>query len=143
MRSCDARCAPTKEQAIEAVRLGLVAFEKYVNARDMNQLMTLYINDVKYMQHGLETIEGSDRLKQHFSRMFERTSKISLSIQEIDASGDMAYAHILTTVTLKSGASDDSPTVVLRVFEVWRLHPDGSWKLTRIAVNNPPSPGGS
>lgn len=129
-----------KSQSIEAVRQGLLDFERYVNEGDLEQLMTLYFDDVKYMQHGFETIVDTASLKRQFASMFEKSSNVSLSIQEIDASGDMAYAHILTNVTLKPETEGADPKKVqLRVFEVWRQHPDGPWKLTRIAVNNPPA----
>jgi ketosteroid isomerase-like protein len=135
--SINSDCGQTKEQAIEAVRQGLGDFERYVNSLDMDQLMELYFDDVKYMQHGVDTIEGKDRLKDQFIRIFERSSNIALSIQEIDSCGDMAYAHVLTTVTLKSVDGQDPQKVILRVLEIWRRHPDNSWKLTRVSVNNP------
>ncbi len=127
-----------KQKGIEAIRQGLVEFENYINTRNMDQLMTLYFDDVIYMQHGFETVEGSDNLKRHFTAMFGNSLSTSLAIQEIDVSGDMGYAYIITT-SLKQDPNGGTRKVVLRVLETWRLHPDGSWKLTRIAVNNPPT----
>jgi ketosteroid isomerase-like protein len=130
----------TKEESIEAVRNELKKFENYVNARDLDSLMTLYFDEVIYMQHGVDTIQGRDRLKQQFANMFGKSTNTSLDVREVDVCADMAYAYIVTTVLPKVEGDEVPKKVILRVLEIWRWHPDQCWKLTRIAVNNPPLP---
>lgn len=128
---------PIIEEKKEAIRLALVDFENYVNAKKLDELMSLYFDDVIYMQHGFDDIVGHEQLKKQFANMFSKSQRVSLDIKEIDVSGDMGYARILTTNTLKPDTSGKSTILLLRVLEVWRLDSDNRWKLIRISVNNP------
>lgn len=127
--------SPRSEDEQSIRRLG-DEWEKAVEARDLDRILSLVTDDVVFMPPGAPAIEGKRALEETYRAFFARYSiKQTFAPEEIKISGDWAFtrgADVLTLVPL-----DGNLPVVVRARGISILKRDesGSWQFARGITN--------
>ena len=129
-----------ERQAIAAVTAQTQAAE---NAGSVEQMRLHFADDVVMMGPNMPAVSGADSVAAAMRSFFDAfTVQIQYTSQEIVVLGDWAfdrgtYRH---TLTPKSGGAPIPENG--KYLWLYRRHPDGSWKQTRVIWNsNDPMPG--
>ena len=123
----------TDRQAIEnAVTKFIVAY----NAGDLDGLLNYYTDDLVKFRHGVAPETKSDiasRLKTVFQNY---QSRVEVTNDETEISGDMAFTRGSYRVTLTSRNGGDQQIFARRYLEIWRKEA-GRWTVVRAMDNEP------
>jgi ketosteroid isomerase-like protein len=122
-----------------AITDALMNWTRHFNSGAVEEICGLFAPNLRYdyrgqPERGFEDVCGllrrslSDRTR-HYS--------YSLEIKEIIVSGDLAVVRLLWTLTVKPAGSGDETVSEEPGMDIFRKHPDGSWKIVRyIAYEN-------
>jgi ketosteroid isomerase-like protein len=83
--------------------------------------------------HGPQAIESL------FTGLFEKygTDEMTITTLDLWVVDSLAYEYGRYTQKLHNPPDGDTTTFVGMYFEIWRQHPDGSWKILRDAGVDP------
>ena len=119
------------------------AFDVYVaavRANELGRVSAAWVDDAVYINVGMPTVRGRAEFDAFLQRAFRgrRVTDVSVSIDEIIASGELGYliATYSQRFKLDTGGVEDARG---RFIFVWRRQTDGSWKIAR-AVEADASP---
>ena len=124
-----------------AIAQALDAYVAAVRANDLARISAAWVDDAVYINVGMPTIRGRAAFDSFLQRAFNgrRVTGMSVSVDEITASGDIGYliASYSQTFKLDTGSVEIARG---RFVVVWRRQADGSWKIARaLEVDAPPS----
>lgn len=134
--------AHAAEGAKAAIARQLGAYERTLNASDVDAVMKLYATDVVFMPQNSPPVEGRDAVRAAYRRVFAMVKlDVRFAIDEVKPlSRDWAYARTRSTGTVKLLAGDKTSAPEANQ-ELFLLHrePDGQWRLARyiFATSNP------
>lgn len=136
--------APVKaeERPEAAITRQLGAYERALNASDVDAVMKLYAADVVFMPQNSLPAEGRDAVLAAYSHVFATIKlDVRFTIDEVKPlSRDWAYARTRSTGTVKLLAGDRKPVPEANQ-ELFLLHreSDGQWRFARyiFATTNP------
>jgi uncharacterized protein (TIGR02246 family) len=122
-----------------AIRDALMNWTQHFNAGAAEGICDLFAPDLRYdyrghPERGFEDVCGL--LRRSFSDRTRRYS-YSLEIKEIIVSGDLAVVRLVWTLTVKPMGPGNETVSQEPGIDVFRKHPDGTWKIIRyIAYEN-------
>jgi ketosteroid isomerase-like protein len=131
--------AQARGPAETAITDALTNWTRLFNAGAAEEICGLFAPDLRYdyrgqPERGFEDVCG---LLRHSLSDQTKHYLYSLEIKEIIVSGDLAVVRILWTLTVKSAGSEDETVSKEPGMDIFRKHPDGSWKISRyIAYEN-------
>jgi uncharacterized protein (TIGR02246 family) len=103
-------------------------FQEYLNAGDLDNVMSLYEPDARFVTPSGETLIGRDRIQQVIAGLIRAKTKFQSRVRRVVTIDDLA-----TLYTDFDGMTVDpsGKTVELRsrAVEVLRRQSDGTWKL--------------
>jgi uncharacterized protein (TIGR02246 family) len=103
-------------------------FAQHLNAGDLDQVISLYEPDARFVAPSGETLIGHDRIRQVIGGLIQSKTKMKSRVLRAITLEDVAVLY-----TDFDGTTEDASgkTVELRsrAIEVLRRQPDGSWKL--------------
>jgi ketosteroid isomerase-like protein len=127
--------ASTQDEKSEAqIRRALAAWVKATNRRDEAAADAIWGPNVVGWFPEAPEFSGSAAfaLAGKPERKGESYSTYEVKIDEVDVSGTMAVVHDIWTETKHFNGSTMTVRRVIRGSELWRLQPDGKWKIVRF-----------
>ncbi len=125
------RPAPNAAEDVSAVKAALENLLRAYNRRDLEAALAAYAPDSLLSYPGTPD-SGREHARAAYARRFAGAPPfpvtISFRLEELQASGDLAFARLLWLVERDSEKKTFSRHKDL---EVWRRQPDGSWALYR------------
>jgi ketosteroid isomerase-like protein/dienelactone hydrolase len=125
------RPAPNASEDASAVKAALDNLLRAYNRRDLEAAMAAYAPDALLSYPGTPD-SGYAHARASYARRFAGAPPfpvtISFRLEELQASGDLAFARLLWLVERDS---DKKTLSRHKDLEVWRRQPDGSWALYR------------
>jgi uncharacterized protein (TIGR02246 family) len=103
-------------------------FEQYLNAGDLDAVMTLYEPEARFVTKSGETLIGRDRIRKVVGGMIEAKARLHGRVVQAIAIGDIAQLY----TDFEGTMNDDSGRTVAihsKAIEVLRRQPDGTWRL--------------
>lgn len=133
------RSAPNAPEDLRAVKSALESLLGAYNRRDLDAAMAAYAPDALLSYPGVPD-SGRRRARAAYARRFAAPPPfpvtISFRLEELQTSGDLAFARLLWLVERDS---DGKTLSRHKDLEVWRRLPDGSWGLYRgLSFHLPP-----
>lgn len=123
--------APNAPEDVAAVKLALEKLLRAYNTRDLDAAMAAYAPDALLSYPGTPD-SGYGHARAAYARRFADPPPspvtISFRLEELQTSGDLAYARLLWLVERDS---DRKTLSRHRDLEVWRRGADGTWRLYR------------
>jgi|SRR5215213_6518241 uncharacterized protein (TIGR02246 family) len=120
--------APLTAADQAAIRATDTAFSTAAGAGDAAGVGAIYLPDARLMPPNVATVTGRDGIQRFWGGLFDAYRvRITVTADEIEGSGDLAYArgHYKLDLTPKAGgppAHDEG-----KFLEILRRKPDGSW----------------
>jgi polyisoprenoid-binding protein YceI/ketosteroid isomerase-like protein len=125
------RPAPSAADDVSAVKAALENLLRAYNRRDLEAAVAAYAPDSLLSYPGTPD-SGREHARAAYARRFANAPPfpvtISFRLEELHASGDLAFARLLWLVERDS---DKKTLSRHRDLEVWKRQPDGSWALYR------------
>ena len=122
-----------------AITDALMNWTRRFNAGAVEEICSLFAPDLRYDYRG-QPERGFDDVCGLLRRsLSDRTRRYSysLEIKEIIVSGDLAVVRLVWTLTVKTAGSGEETVSKEPGMDIFRKHPDGSWKIIRyIAYEN-------
>jgi ketosteroid isomerase-like protein len=104
----------------EAIESAISEFVKAYNSGDITRVLAYYGDDLIKLRNGARLETKSD-IARRVSEVFEKFySRVDVSIDEIQISGDIAFTRGSFQVTLTPKAGGESQTIERRYLEVWQ-----------------------
>ena len=131
------------EADVAAIKSLSEKYDATINSGDLDGLVSIYTDDVVYMQPNMPALVGKDALRDYFQYFFEQFTAIEMDLttEEVIVCGDWAFARGTYTITFtpKVGGEPIQDTGKWMGFN--KCQPDGSWKYYRGIHNSdlPPS----
>jgi len=125
----------------QAIRDLIANWARASAAGDLPQILSAMSEDVVFLTPGNPPMRGREGFAAAFQSLANVHLEATNDIQEIQVSGDMAYAwtSLTVTVTPKNGGSPTRRTGY--TLTVYRKLADGAWVLSRDAnLLGPPEP---
>ena len=98
-----------------------VLFKQFMAAGDMEGLLTLYDEDVVFLNQAIELRKGKRELKEELAPLVSAKAVFDFRVKQVIPSGDIALMHTEWTVS--------SPKKMFSyAIEVARRQPDGTWR---------------
>ena len=104
-------------------------------AGDVDNLLDLMEEDVVFLIAGHEPLRGRQQFAASLRAVLASHQISSRSeIHEIEVRADLAYSWSYLQVSIRPRQSE-GPAIVRQghVLTIWRLHPDGKWRISRDA----------
>lgn len=99
---------------------------------DVDRLISLVTTDVIVKPPGAAPIMGKDVLQHALSAFLkEQSETVDYEVQEVEVSGQLAFARILESATIRPKSGAESSTVNGMHLTVLRRQPDGEWLVAR------------
>ena len=99
---------------------------------DVDALISLVTPDVIVKPPGAAPIMGVNALQQALSAFLDEHSEtVDYKVQEVEVSGQLAFARILESTTIRPRSGAESSTVNGMHLTVLRRQPHGEWLLAR------------
>jgi uncharacterized protein (TIGR02246 family) len=115
-------------------------WEEAANRGEVERIMEIYAPDAVILPPGGPVIEGSQTIRELFRQEFERfDTKLAFTTQAIEVEGDMAFRRGRYVWRGTPRLSGQTVETTNKFLEVWRRHPDGSWKIS-VDMWNPGEP---
>jgi ketosteroid isomerase-like protein len=125
----------------EQIDAGIQSFVAAYNAGNLQKLMSHYAEDLVKCRQGGATDTKKDTAARNFQVFQNFTGEISVTTEEIETSGDMAYTRGSYKAVLTPRQGGGKATVIERRFlEILRKQ-NGEWLITRTMDNAAPRPG--
>jgi len=106
-------------------------FCAYVANGDLDQLMTLYTEDARFIAPNADFFQGRDEIKGFFQAVLDMGIKeVGLSTNEVDLQGDTAIEVGTYELLVDGGAQADHGKFMV----VWKKT-SGEWQLHRDMIN--------
>jgi uncharacterized protein (TIGR02246 family) len=103
-------------------------FEQYLNAGDLDAVMTLYEPEVRFVTRSGETLVGSDAIRKVLGDMIAAKTQFRSRVVRVVGVGDIAQLYTdFEGTTLDSGGK--TVPVQNKAIEVLRRQANGDWKL--------------
>jgi uncharacterized protein (TIGR02246 family) len=134
------------ESAQSAVTRAFEGLVRARNARDTDAVMSFFAQDALLSYPG-NPDSGFDALREIFRKNYSNLDlqgRYSVDIEEVQVSGDLAFVRVVWTADLEQKSTGRKVRTLDKDLEIWRLQPDGSWKLYRglsYPVEPPSAPG--
>lgn len=133
------RPAPNAPEDVRAVKSGLENLLRAYNRRDLDAVMAAYAPDSLLSYHGAPD-SGYRHSRAAYARRFAAPPPfpvtISFRLEELQTSGDLAFARLLWLVERDS---DKKTLSRHKDLEVWKRQPCGGWALYRgLSFHLPP-----
>lgn len=133
------RAATNAPEDLRAVRGALDSLLRAYNTRDLDAAMAAYAPDSLLSYPGTPDSDYG-HARASYARRFAAPPPspvtISFRLEELQTSGDLAYARLLWLVERDS---DKKTLSTHKDLEVWSRQPDGSWRLRRgLSFHLPP-----
>lgn len=124
----------TEKAAIEKL---LLTYRDALNASDTNKAIALYTEDGVFMPTNAPTAKGQKQLKAGYDFVFSNIKlTIEFTIEEIEVSGDIAYAVTSSAgTTLVHATGETNPEANREIFALKKV--GGDWKIARYMFNKP------
>ncbi len=115
------------DEAIAAVRTEHV---EAVNSTDVEFLLKGMTDDIVYLAPQLAPIRGKDELRRFIAPIYAQASiNIEMEAESLEVSGERAVEWGKVRGTLALGGGDSEPVNLTYLF-VYRLDPDGRWRIS-------------
>jgi uncharacterized protein (TIGR02246 family) len=139
-------CAPAAEEAVEEATTTEADVEaitqlpaKYAaaeNAGDLDGMMAVYTDDAVRMPPNAPALIGQESIRSWTqANLDQNTYQLDNPPEEVQVSGDWAFARGTYTVTVTPKAGGESIQLEGKYLVVFQKQPDGSWKAARDIWN--------
>lgn len=110
-----------------------------VNGRDVELLLRGMTNDVVYLFPGMEPLIGKDALRAYVTPIYEQASiDIEMRHESLDIAGSRAVEWGVVRGQMTPGAQSTPSLVNLKYIFVYRLEPDGAWRISHAIASARP-----
>ncbi len=135
--------ASTTEADVEAINQLPATFAAALNAGDLDGIMAGFTDDAVRMPPNAPAIIGKESIRSLMQTNLEQnTYQLDNPPEEVQVSGDLAFARGTYTVTVTPKAGGESIQLEGKYLVIFQKQPDGSWKAARDIWNsNNPPPG--
>jgi len=133
--------ASTTEADVEAIHQLPATFAAALNAGDLDGIMAGFTDDAVRMPPNASAIIGKESIRSLLQTNLEQnTYQLDNPPEEVQVSGDLAFARGTYTVTVTPKAGGESIQREGKYLVIFQKQPDGSWKIARDIWNsdNPP-----
>ena len=133
--------ASTTEADVEAINQLPATFAAALNAGDLDGIMAGFTDDAVRMPPNAPAIIGKESIRSLMQTNLEQnTYQLDNPPEEVQVSGDWAFARGTYTVTVTPKAGGESIQREGKYLVIFQKQPDGSWKAARDIWNsdNPP-----
>jgi uncharacterized protein (TIGR02246 family) len=105
-----------------------LAFERHLNAGDLDAVMELYELDARFVEPASRTIVGHGEIRKALANMIRANTQLKSQVIQSVTVGDIALLHtdFHGTTVDEFGATVESH---FKAIEILRRQPDGAWKL--------------
>ena len=126
----DAAAAPLSAADQAAIRATDTAFVTGADAGDAAGLAALYLADASLMPPNAATIRGRDGIQKFWGAFADAYRiRITVTADEVEGHGDLAYARGHYTLDLTPKAKGGAPEHDEgKYLEILRRQPDGTWR---------------
>jgi len=129
---CFAQAAPEKsagnKEDVAAITSDLNRWVKAFNARDVETVNAIFASDYIQSFPGSPDQTKADLAREQKEKLPTTASTVSLRIEEIQVSGDMAFVRDQWTWTRPNVKNS---TVKTRSIEIWKRQSKGGWQIIR------------
>jgi uncharacterized protein (TIGR02246 family) len=123
-----AAAAPLTAADQAAIRATDTAFATAAGAGDAAGVAAIYLPDARLMPPNVPTVNGRDGIQRFWGGLFDAYRvRITVTADEIEGSGDLAYARGHYTLDLTPKAGGPPTHDEGKFLEILRRKPDGSW----------------
>lgn len=120
--------APLTAADQAAIRATDTAFATAAGAGDATGVAAVYLPDARLMPPNAPTITGRDGIQRFWGGLFGAYRvRITVTAEEIEGSGELAYARGRYTLELTPKAGGPPAKDEGKFLEILRRKPDGSW----------------
>ncbi len=133
--------ASTTEADVEAINQLPATFAAALNAGDLDGIMAGFTDDAVRMPPNAPAIIGKESIRSLMQTNLEQnTYQLDNPPEEVQVSGDLAFARGTYTVTVTPKAGGESIQREGKYLVIFQKQADGSWKIARDIWNsdNPP-----
>jgi uncharacterized protein (TIGR02246 family) len=124
--------AGTTEADVEAITAVFAEFDAAATAGDADRILALYAGDVASMPPNSAPRIGTDAMQASMEEFIDQyTSELTSRVEEVEVSGDMAYALVSWEQSMTPKAEGDATHEQGKWIVVFKRQPDGSWKCWR------------
>ncbi len=128
--------ATTTEADVEAINQLPATFAAALNAGDLDGILAGFTDDVVRMPPNEPAIIGKESLRSRMqANLDQNTYQLDNPPEEVQVSGDWAFARGTYTVTVTPKAGGESIQLEGKYLVVFQKQPDGSWKAARDIWN--------
>ncbi|GAO01199.1 SgcJ/EcaC family oxidoreductase [Anaeromyxobacter sp. PSR-1] len=135
--------APRDPAAVRAaIGENLARFSGAMKRADAAAIASLFTEDAVYMSSAKEGfVTGRPAIQALFAARFQaaRFLEVTIATASVQVEGDAAYELGTNRLTVQTG---DAPPVTRtgRYLTIWKLQPDGAWRIHRDALVPDPAP---
>lgn len=135
--------APRDPAAVRAaIEENLARFSAAMKRGDSAAIASIFTEDAVYLSSAKEGfVTGRPAIRSLFAARFEaaRFLEVTITTASVQVEGDAAYELGTNRLTVQAG--DAAPvTRTGRYLTVWKLQPDGAWRIHRDALVPDPAP---
>lgn len=129
------------EDQIAAIRNMQNTYGRAGSEGDLDLFMSVWTDDAIRMEAGFNAIVGKEQIREHFRPMFEQYDMDINMIGEskIEVSGDIAFSYANSIVSMTPKGGDTIINLDLKVLEIYKEQPDGTWKVYIGCVTENPN----
>ena len=126
----------TTEADVEAINQMAANYAAAENAGDLDGIMAVFTDDAVRMPPNAPAIIGKESIRSLMQTNLEQnTYQLDNPPEEVQVSGDLAFARGTYTVTVTPKAGGESIQLEGKYLVVCQKQPDGSWKAARDIWN--------
>jgi uncharacterized protein (TIGR02246 family) len=117
---------------VSAIRTVFESWYCAIEDGDVDRLISLVTPDVIVKPPGAAPIMGKSVLRHALSAFLkEQTETVDYKVQEVEVSGQLAFARILESATIRPRSGAESSTMTGIHLTILRCQPDGEWLVAR------------
>ncbi len=129
--------ASTTEADVEAINQLPATYAAALNAGDLDGIMAGFTDDAVRMPPNASAIIGKESIRSLLQTNLEQnTYQLDNPPEEVQVSGDLAFARGTYTVTVTPKAGGESIQREGKYLVIFQKQPDGSWKAARDIWNS-------
>jgi uncharacterized protein (TIGR02246 family) len=122
----------TTEADLEAITAVFAEFDAASAAGDANRILALYTDDVVSMPPNALPRVGVAVMRAQMQGFIDQfTSDLTSRVEEVEVSGDLAFAHVSWEQTMTPKDEGDATHEQGKWIVVFKRQADGSWKCWR------------
>ena len=132
----EAKPAVDVEVDIEAIKALLAQNSSVIASGDLDGWVALFTENVIFMPPNSVALEGKDATRE-FGRLYfdQFTIEIDISVDEVEVSGDWAFARWSYSARYIPKAGGDAIPENGKEIWIFKRQIDGSWKCSHIILN--------